>query len=155
MIEMIWAMDKNNLIGKDNKIPWHVKEDLLYYKEKTKGKDVLMGYNTYLSLKGYYKDKPLPYGKVYVASFCDIDDPNIILVKDLLSFIKNYKDDLMIVGGKSIYLSLIDYADTLYISYIKGDYEGDTYMKPLDLSKFKKEILKETDKVIYTVYRRC
>ena len=42
MIKLIWAMDKNWLIGKENKIPWHYKEDLLYYKEKTAGQIVLM-----------------------------------------------------------------------------------------------------------------
>ena len=51
MIKLIWAMDKNWLIGKENKIPWHYKEDLLYYKEKTAGQIVLMGDNTYFSLK--------------------------------------------------------------------------------------------------------
>lgn len=36
MISMIWAMDESNLIGKDNKMPWHIKEDLIYYKNTTK-----------------------------------------------------------------------------------------------------------------------
>ncbi|MBQ4356793.1 MAG: dihydrofolate reductase, partial [Acholeplasmatales bacterium] len=54
MINMIWAMDKNNLIGDGNRIPWHVKEDLIYYKNKTKGQTVLMGDATYFSLKSYY-----------------------------------------------------------------------------------------------------
>jgi len=36
MINMIWAMDENNLVGKGDRIPWHIKEDLLYYKSKTK-----------------------------------------------------------------------------------------------------------------------
>ena len=73
MISLIWAMDKNWLIGKENKIPWHYKKDLMYFKEKTQGKTVLMGDNTYYSLKGYYKDRPLPYGKIYVASLNDLE----------------------------------------------------------------------------------
>ena len=68
MISLIWAMDINWLIGIDDKLPWHYREDLLYYKEKTAGKTVLMGDKTYYSLKGYYKTKPLPYGKIFVAS---------------------------------------------------------------------------------------
>ena len=52
MIKLIWAMDEERLIGKDNLIPWHCKEDLLYYKETTKGQTVLMGEATYDSLKG-------------------------------------------------------------------------------------------------------
>ena len=68
MIHLIWAMTKNHVIGLQNKMPWHIKEDLIYYKEHTAGKTVVMGENTYYSLKGYYKSKPLPYGKIYVAS---------------------------------------------------------------------------------------
>ena len=51
MISLIWAMDINCLIGIDDRLPWHFKEDLLYYKEKTAGKTVLMGDKTYFSLK--------------------------------------------------------------------------------------------------------
>ena len=68
MINLIWAMTKDNLIGKGNLMPWHIKEDLVYYKNKTAGKTVVMGEETYYSLKGYYKTRPLPYGTIYVAS---------------------------------------------------------------------------------------
>ena len=67
MINLIWAMDENQLVGKDDRIPWHIKEDLVYFKNKVKDKTVLMGDTTYYSLKGSYKDKPLPYGTIYVA----------------------------------------------------------------------------------------
>ena len=89
MISLIWAMSEKWLIGKDNKIPWHVKEDLLYYKEKTNGKTVLMGENTYFSLKGYYKNRPLPYGKIYVASLSDNEFIDAIKIDDVISFLNN------------------------------------------------------------------
>ena len=106
MISLIWAMSETNLIGKDNKIPWHVKEDLLYYKEKTKGQTVLMGENTYDSLKGYYKTKPLPYGKIYVASLSERSFSDAIKVSDVTSFLKNNKEEKM-------YADVID--DYLYL----------------------------------------
>lgn len=52
MISAIWAMDKNWLVGNGDKLPWRIKEDLQYFKEKAKGKTVLMGDTTYFSLKG-------------------------------------------------------------------------------------------------------
>ena len=119
MINMIWAMDENNLIGNQDKIPWHVKEDLIYYKNKTKGKTVLMGDATYYSLKGYYKTKPLPYGKIYVATLDKslvLDDA--IVIYDVIDFVKNYKDELWVVGGATIYKICLPYADNLYISYM-------------------------------------
>lgn len=154
MINMIWAMDENNLVGNKNRIPWHIKEDLLYYKEKTKGNTVLMGEATYYSLKGYYKDKPLPYGKIYVASINDISLDDAIVINDLESFIKNVKEDIWIVGGATIYSICLPYADNLYISYIKGSYEGDRYFPTIDYSKYQLVWENDTEKVRYTIFKR-
>ena len=90
MISLIWAMDKNWLVGKGDKLPWHFKEDLIYYKSKTAGKTVLMGDKSYFSLKSYYKDKPLPYGKIYVASLDQLELDDAIVVNDVISFLKEF-----------------------------------------------------------------
>ena len=98
MIKMIWAMDESCLIGSNNKMPWHVKEDLIYYKNLTKDFPVLMGYNTYKSLLGYYDGKKFPYKKTYVLSNGPIDDDRITVVSDLNDFIKKLDFDLFVVG---------------------------------------------------------
>ena len=104
MIKMIWAMDESHLIGDGDKIPWHIKEDLLYYKSKTKGQTVLMGDVTYYSLKGYYKDKPLPYGKIYVATLDKtLNLPDAEVIYDINSFLSSNNCDLWVVGGATIY----------------------------------------------------
>ena len=129
MISLIWAMDKNWLVGKDNKLPWHFKEDLLYYKEKTCGKTVLMGDKSYYSLKGYYKDKPLPYGKIYVASLDNLDLEDAVVVNDVISFLKDFPQNemLWVVGGATIYKFALPFANYLYITHVDGEYEGDTW----------------------------
>ena len=101
MISLIWAMDKNWLVGKDNKLPWHFKEDLLYYKEKTAGKTVLMGDKSYYSLKSYYKEKPLPYGKIYVASLDDLVLDDAIVIHDINKFLDNFDKISKIYGWKN------------------------------------------------------
>ena len=155
MINMIWAMDKNNLIGIDDKIPWHIKEDLLYYKSKTNGQTVLMGDATYYSLKGYYKTKPLPYGKIYVAT---IDKSLVIdgveMIYDLNEFLKNNKEELWVVGGATIYKLSLPYADKLYISFVKGEYVGNRYFPTVDFSKYNLIWENDTEKVRYTVFER-
>lgn len=155
MINMIWAMDNDNLIGKDDLIPWHIKEDLIYYKKRTKGQTVIMGDTTYYSLKGYYKDKPLPYGKIYVAS---VDKSLVIegctMVYDLVEFIKSYKDDIWVVGGSTIYSICLPYADSLYISFVKGKHEGNRYFPKIDFSKYNLEWENETELVRYTKFVR-
>lgn len=157
MINMIWAMDEDNLIGNKDKLPWHIKEDLIYYKSKTKGQNVIMGDVTYFSLKGYYKDKPLPYGKIYVATIdksLDIKDDNVVMVYDIDEFLANYQDEIFVVGGLSIYKLSLKYADRLYISFIKGHHEGDKYFPKIDFSKYKVIYDKETELVNYKVFER-
>ena len=159
MINMIWAMDKNNLIGDGNRIPWHIKEDLIYYKNKTKGQVVLMGDATYFSLKSYYKTKPLPYGKCYIATIdknLKIENPleDIEIIYDLDSFLKNFSGDLWVCGGATIYKLALPYANRLYISCIKGDFKGDKYFPTIDYDKYNKIWENETDSVIYTVFER-
>ncbi len=159
MINLIWAMDKNQLVGKGDRIPWHIKEDLLYYKAKTKDKTVIMGDTTYFSLKGYYKDKPLPYGKIYVATIDKgliIDDKlnDVVMIYDINSFLASYTDELWVCGGATIYKLALPYADYLYISYVKGEYEGDRYFPQIDFSKYELIWENDTDQVRYTTFKR-
>lgn len=154
MIKLIWAMDKNNLIGKDNKIPWHIKEDLLYHKKQTAGQTVFMGLSTYYSLKGYYKTKPLPYGKIYVASLDDVKLSDAIVIKDAVTFFKECNEDLFVVGGASIYKLALPYADMLYISIIKGDYEGDAYFPKIDYANYELISSEELERVTFNIYKR-
>lgn len=156
MINLIWAMTEDHLIGDGNKMPWHIKEDLIYYKEHTAGKVVLMGEATYYSLKGYYKNRQLPYGKIYVASLTKdlvLADANVI--NDVEVFLKNYKEELWVVGGATIYALSLPYADRLYISFIKGKYSGNKYFKEVDFSKFKLIWDNDTKEVHYTLYERA
>lgn len=159
MISLIWAMDENQLVGKGDRIPWHIKEDLIYYKSKTKGQIVLMGDTTYFSLRGYYKDKPLPYGKIYVATIdknlkIETDLNEVVMVYDLIPFLENNKEDLWVVGGATIYKLSLPYADRLYISFVKGTHDGDRYFPPIDFSKYKLTWENNTDLVRYTVFEK-
>jgi dihydrofolate reductase len=157
MINMIWAMDKNWLVGKDNKLPWHFKEDLIYYKSKTQGKTVLMGDNSYYSLKSYYKDKPLPYGKIYVASLLDLKLDDAGVINDVISFLKNFpkEEELWVVGGATIYKFSLPYADNLYITHVDGEYEGDAYFPKFDLeNEFKLISSKVSNNLNFAVYER-
>ncbi len=155
MISLIWAMTEDRLIGAGNRIPWHIKEDLLYYKSRTKGQTVLMGEETYYSLKGYYKTKPLPYGKIYVASLNkDLFLADATVISNLTDFLEHTEEDLWVVGGATIYGLSLPYADRLYISFIKGTYEGDKYFPEIDFSKFQLTWKEETTSVTYTLFER-
>lgn len=135
MISLIFAMDKNNLIGKDNSLPWHYSEDLKYFKATTRGHKVLMGDNTYLSI-----GKALPNRTNYVATLKDdfvADDA--IIVRDLFKFLKENEDkeeEIFIIGGKAIYTLSLPYAKRLYITHIDSVHEGNIYFPPIDYDKY-------------------
>ncbi len=154
MISMIWAMDENWLIGKDNVLPWHYPKDLAYFKNMTKDKAVLMGDMTYLSLKGYYKTKPLPFRKSYVANINDASYTDAIHVKDLFKFLKETHEDIFIIGGKTIYQLSLPYADRLYITYVLKTHEGNVYFPSFDLNQFKLIEKRLEDQLIFAVYER-
>lgn len=154
MISLIWAMDENWLIGKDNLLPWHYPNDLKYFKNKTKDQSVLMGDLTYQSLKTYYKTKPLPFKKVYVANILDVKYPDAIHVKDIFEFIKDIKEDIFVIGGKTIYKLMLPYADRLYITYVLKAHEGNVYFPKFDLSKFRLIYKKLENQLIFSTYER-
>ena len=135
MISLIFAMDKNNLIGKDNSLPWHYSEDLKYFKNTTRGHKVLMGDNTYLSI-----GKALPNRVNYVATL----NPNFkaddaIITNDLFAFLKENEEteeEIFVIGGKQIYALSLPYAKRLYITHIDATHEGNIYFPPIDYSKY-------------------
>lgn len=154
MISMIWAMDENWLIGKDNVLPWHYPKDLQYFKSKTKNKTVLMGDMTYQSLKGYYQKKPLPFGKIYVANLEDTSYPDAVLIKDLHHFLKTTDEDVIVIGGQTIYRLALPYAKRLYITHILSSHQGNVYFPKFDLSLFKLVDKTMEDGLIFAVYER-
>lgn len=154
MIKLIWAMDQNWLIGKGNQLPWHYKKDLAYFKEKTKGQPVLMGDMTYDSLKSYYKDKPLPFGQLYIASISDREFKDAIKVTNIDAFLSTVTDDLFVIGGKTIYRLSLPYADQLYITFIDKSHEGDVYFPPFDLSQYRLIQEDKVDELRFCVYEK-
>lgn len=156
MIKLIWAMDRNNLVGKGNLLPWHYREDLLYFKECTKNKTVIMGDNTYDSLMGYYKNKPLPFGKIYVATIKKMIIPNVEMVNNLDQFLIDFptNEELFVIGGKTIYQLSLPYADQLLVTMIDDDHNGDVYFPKVDFFKYNLVSSRVSGKLDFRVYER-
>ena len=124
IISMIAAMANDRIIGKDNQMPWHLPADFAWFKRCTLGKPVIMGRKTYESI-----GRPLPGRQNIVIS----RDPslNIEGVKVTTSIEEAIKlagdvEEVMIIGGGSVYATCLPKADRLYVTYIDADIEGDT-----------------------------
>ena len=123
-VSMIAAMAKNRIIGIDNRMPWHLPADFMWFKKSTMGKPIVMGRKTYESI-----GRPLP-GRLNIVLSRD-ENLNIEGVTCVTS-INEAKtaagdiEELMIIGGGSIYQACLPGADTLYLTFIDADIDGDT-----------------------------
>ena len=148
MIYEIFAIDRNSLFGNGNKLPWHYRDDLQYFKEKTLGKKCLMGEGTFKSLLAI-NGKPLPKRTSVIATLTDYTYDGVEVVHDAISYLNKMRDkeDIYVIGGKGIIELTYKMADVLYITYIDEDHEGDIYLN-LDLSGF--DLVEEVPKgVLY------
>ncbi|WP_042198556.1 dihydrofolate reductase [Paenibacillus camerounensis] len=124
-ITMIWAMAENDVIGKDNDMPWHLPLDFAYFKEQTLGKRMLMGRKTWESLGS----KPLK-GRTSIVitrdtSFAPEGAEVIHSLEEAVA--EGRKDDeLMIIGGAEIYGMMLPYADKLLVTRIHEQFAGET-----------------------------
>ena len=156
MISMIVAFDENRLIGADNKLPWHFKDDLQYFKEVTMGNDIFMGRLTFESIL-LYRNQPLPGRHHFVATrTADYDFETVTTVSDINQFITEYPEDkeLFIIGGANIYEQLLPLVNRLYITHVKHRYDGDAWFPSIDLSDWSSQKIKETDDLLFMVYDR-
>lgn len=154
MINLIWAMDENWLVGKDNLLPWRYAEDLIYFKKITSNKRVLMGHNTYKSMKHYYNNKPFPFSEVYVATSQQITYEDCFIVNDVIAFLQDNKEELFIIGGPKIYDLAMPFARRLYITYVLDRHVGNVYFTKFNLSKFKLVSSSKVNKLIFAIYER-
>jgi dihydrofolate reductase len=126
------AMDKNGLIGANNKLPFHLPADLSYFKRMTSDNVVIMGRKTYESI-----GKPLPNRTnvvltrqhIYHEGYHFIHSIDDALEMDAIS---SYERDIFIIGGEDIYRQFLPYAENLFITEIDHEFEGDSYFPKFD-----------------------
>ena len=138
-LSMIAAVGKGNELGKNNELIWNIPNDLKFFKEKTIGKTVVMGANTFHSI-----GKPLPK-RTNIVITQNID--KVLIYRSIREFLIDYKnktEEVFIIGGASIYKEFIDYASKLYLTEIDAsDKEADTYFPEFDKDLFDDQILLE------------
>ena len=148
MLKIIVAIGKNREIGKDNKLLWHLPEDLKHFKNLTKNSTVIMGYNTYLSI-----GRPLPNRKNIVL--CDkVLNIDGVEVYNNLEKCLNENNDAYIIGGQNIYEQTLKYVTELNISYIDKEFkDADTFFPAFEKS-FKLKYSEVKEGFEYRVYEK-
>jgi len=170
ILSMIVATADNNVIGKDNDMPWHLPADLAYFKKVTLGKPIIMGRKTYESI-----GRPLPGRRNIVISRDESYVPQgkgaegvdtVTSVEQALALVNGSDgteavEEIMVIGGGAIYNHCLPAADRLYITHIKAKIDGDTRFPHYDDGSWEKTAseLRESDEknayqLDFCVYQR-
>lgn len=134
-ITIIAAIGKNNELGYKNDLIWHLPNDLKFFKEKTTGKTIVMGYNTFLSLP-----RLLPNRKHIVLSEKKIDNEEVTTVNnldDLIKLIKSIDEEVFIIGGASVYAQFANIADKMYLTEVDSEFDlADVYFPEINKTEW-------------------
>lgn len=125
IISMIAAMATNRVIGKDNKMPWHLPADLKHFKKVTLGKPVVMGRKTFESI-----GRPLPGRRnIVISRQTPLHTQGaewVNSVEQALALL-NDQAEVMIIGGAEIYRQCLPLAKRLYLTKIELTTDGDAF----------------------------
>lgn len=136
MLSIIVAQSANRVIGCDNQLPWHLPEDLQYFKQVTMGKPVVMGRKTFDSI-----GRLLP-GRVNVVVTRQVgwSFPGARVAASLAEAVELASQgdvtEIMIIGGAQIYLEALPLVDRIYLTEVHKDYDGDAWFPELPVDQW-------------------
>jgi dihydrofolate reductase len=136
-LSLIAALSANRVIGRGDKMPWHLPDDLQYFLDTTRGHPVLIGRTTYMAYK-----KVMRRHRMYVVTSQDsLPGDNITLVRTpeegIALALQEGADELFVSGGSAVYAATIDKADRLYLTLIRQEVEGDKFFPEFDRDDWK------------------
>lgn len=139
-ITLIAAIGKNNELGKDNKLLWHLKEDLNFFKEQTIGKEVILGRKTLESLP-----KLLPKRKHLVLTHQNLEENEQLQVfhsiEELQKYLQDKDEEVVVIGGAKIYQEFLPKANKLILTEIDDSKDADAFFPTFNKEEWQKELL--------------
>lgn len=152
MIFCIWCEDLHRGISKNNKIPWHIQDDMNFFKETTLNSTIIMGRKTFESI-----GKPLPKrNNVVLTRNKNWKFPNVEVFYDSKEIIEEFnesKEIVYVIGGKEIYDIFIPYSKKLLVSKLNQSYDCDIFMEN-NFHDFKLESKKQFNDFTLYIYIR-
>lgn len=127
MLIAVVAMDPNRLIGAGGILPWHLPEDLAFFKKTTLGYPVLMGRKTFESI-----GRPLPKRRNIVLTRDRDWSHDGVDVIHSPSEIPTTDEKIFVIGGAEIYRALTDRIDEWLVSHVHNTHQGDTHLAPFE-----------------------
>lgn len=129
IVSIAVAVSKNNAIGKDNQLLWHLPNDLKFFKKITSGHSIIMGRKTFESI-----GRPLPNRRnIVLTNSTDFNHPDVVVahsIPDVLQLISK-EEKVFVIGGADIYRQFLPLASEIYLTKVDVELEGDAYFPVL------------------------
>lgn len=135
-VEFVVAMARNRVIGLNNALPWHIPEDLAFFKEVTMGRPVVLGRKTHESIGRLLPGRDT----VIVSRQKDYGVPGAVVAASVEAALEaaaatptgRDSGQVMVIGGAEIFEAALDRTDVIHLTLVHEDYEGDTFFPELD-----------------------
>ncbi len=125
MLSMIAGMSNNRVIGHQNQLPWHLPEDMVWFKKNTMGKPIVMGRKTHESI-----GKPLPGRQNIILSRnpdFQLHDCEVVSSPQAAIALAEDAEEIMVIGGEMVYELFLPYAQRLYLTLVDAEVKGDAF----------------------------
>ena len=141
-LSLIWAMSRNRVIGKCNRLPWRLPDELQYFRDTVRGNPIIMGRKTYGGI-----GKPLKDCTNIVLSKSTSEFPGCAHASNLDEALRlaqscleeEHREEVFVIGGSAVYEEALPRADRLYRTIVEAEIEGDTFFPEYDESKWTSE----------------
>ena len=134
-LSLIWAMADNRVIGIENRLPWKLHADMKWFRQNTLGKPIIMGRLTFES----FGAKPLPGRRnIIVSRNPNYSADGVETFNSLEAALEatSDADEVMLIGGMSLYQQALPLADRLYMTLVHADVKGDAWFPEFDLHQW-------------------
>jgi len=151
MLIIISAIGSNRIIGNGDGLPWHIPSEYDQFLSYVKDQTVVIGRRSY----EIFKSDMLPKRMVIVSRTLQTDKASVFpSLPEALEYSKKFSEDVFICGGQSVYEESIQYADYMYLSFIKGEHQGNVHFPEFDEMEWSIELKEEHDDFVFVIYKR-
>jgi dihydrofolate reductase len=151
MVIIIAAIGSEQIIGNGDGLPWHIPAEYDQFLGHIKGQTVIMGRRSY----EIFKRDMLPRRMVVVSGTLETDRAAVFgSLQEALSYAKSFPENVFICGGQAIYEESIPYADYMYLSFIKGQHQGNVFFPEFDEDEWTVEEREDHGEYVFVRYRK-
>jgi dihydrofolate reductase len=151
MIIIISAIGSNRIIGNGDDLPWDIPSEFNQFLEFIKDQTVLLGRRSFELSHEILHPKRL----LVVSRTLETDHASVFpSVPEALDYAKQFSEDVYVCGGQAVYEESIPYADYMYLSFIKGEHQGDVFFPEFDEEAWALEKQEEHEEYVFAIYKR-